>query len=53
MTIANFPTLTWSVVPLRSGRYLAFPATPAAQQAYAKYGFVNASPQELALKPIP
>ncbi len=34
-------------------RYLAFLATPAAQAAYAKYGFVNATPQELALKPIP
>lgn len=34
-------------------RYLAFLATPQAQAAYAKYGFVNATPQELALKPIP
>jgi ABC-type molybdate transport system substrate-binding protein len=34
-------------------RYLAFLATPAAQAAYGKYGFVNATPQELALKPIP
>ena len=34
-------------------RYLAFLATPQAQGAYAKYGFVNATPQELALKPIP
>ncbi len=34
-------------------RYLAFLAAPQAQAAYAKYGFVNASPQELALKPIP
>jgi len=34
-------------------RYLAFLATPPAQAAYAKYGFVNATAQELALKPIP
>ena len=33
--------------------YLAFLATPAAQTAYARYGFVNATPQELMLKPIP
>lgn len=36
-----------------AARYLAFLATPAAQAAYAKYGFVNASPDKLALKPIP
>ncbi len=36
-----------------AARYLAFLATPQAQAAYAKYGFVNATPQELALKPIP
>jgi ABC-type molybdate transport system substrate-binding protein len=34
-------------------RYLAFLGTESAQAAYAKYGFVNATPQELALKPIP
>jgi ABC-type molybdate transport system substrate-binding protein len=34
-------------------RYLAFLATPQAQAAYAKYGFVNATAQELTLKPIP
>jgi ABC-type molybdate transport system substrate-binding protein len=34
-------------------RYLAFVATPQAQAAYAKFGFVNATAQELALKPIP
>lgn len=34
-------------------RYLAFLATPAAQKAYAAYGFVNASAAELALRPIP
>jgi len=34
-------------------RYLAFLATPAAQAAYAKYGFVSGSADELRLKPIP
>lgn len=34
-------------------RYLAFLKTPAAQAAYGKYGFVNASPVELSLRPIP
>lgn len=34
-------------------RYLAFLATPEAKAAYAKYGFIMGSPQELALKPIP
>lgn len=34
-------------------RYLAFLGSPQAQAAYAKYGFVNATAQELALKPIP
>ncbi len=36
-----------------AARYLAFLATPDAQAIYAKFGFVNASVQELALKPIP
>ena len=36
-----------------AAQYLAFLATPAAHAAYSKYGFVNATPQELALKPIP
>jgi len=36
-----------------AARYLAFLATPAAHAAYAKYGFVNATPEELTLKPIP
>lgn len=36
-----------------AARYLAFLATPQAQAAYAKYGFVNATSQELTLKPIP
>lgn len=34
-------------------RYLLFLATPQAQASYAKYGFVNATAQELSLKPIP
>ena len=36
-----------------AARYLAFLATPEAQAAYAKFGFVNASAQSLAPKPIP
>jgi ABC-type molybdate transport system substrate-binding protein len=32
--------------------YLAFLATPAGQEAYEKFGFVRARPEELALKPI-
>ena len=36
-----------------ASRYLAFLRTPDAAAAYAKHGFVNASPQELELKPIP
>jgi ABC-type molybdate transport system substrate-binding protein len=32
--------------------YLAFLATPAAQDAYASFGFVKAQPNELSLKPI-
>lgn len=36
-----------------AAQYLTFLATPAAHAAYSKYGFVNATPQELALKPIP
>lgn len=34
-------------------RYLKFLATPEAQAAYAKYGFVNASADALTLRPIP
>ena len=33
-------------------KYLAFLATPTAQDAYAKFGFVKARPDELILKPI-
>ena len=36
-----------------AAKYLRFLATPEATAAYAKYGFVAASQQELALKPIP
>lgn len=35
-----------------ANRYLAFLASPAGQTAYAKFGFVNATPDELRLKPI-
>ena len=36
-----------------AARYLAFLASPQGQAAYTSFGFVGASPQELALKPIP
>jgi len=36
-----------------AARYLAFLATSEAQAAYAKYGFVNATAEELTLKAIP
>jgi ABC-type molybdate transport system substrate-binding protein len=36
-----------------AARYIQFLATPEAQAAYAKYGFVNASAAEVALKAIP
>jgi ABC-type molybdate transport system substrate-binding protein len=36
-----------------AAKYLRFLATPEATAAYTKYGFVAASPQELALRPIP
>lgn len=45
--------LTQSSRKAAADRYLAFLASPAAQAAYAKYGFVNATAQELSLKPIP
>lgn len=34
-------------------RYLAFLASPEGQAAYAKFGFVPATAEELKLKPIP
>jgi ABC-type molybdate transport system substrate-binding protein len=36
-----------------AGRFLAFLATPSAQEAYTRFGFVGASAEELRLKPIP
>lgn len=45
--------LTGSPRSPAAARYLAFLATPQAQAVYAKYGFVNAAPEELALRPIP
>lgn len=36
-----------------AARYLAFLATPQGQAAYAAFGFVGATPEELKLKPIP
>lgn len=45
--------LTKSSHPEAAARFLAFLATPDAQAAYAKFGFVNASAQDLASKPIP
>jgi len=45
--------LTNSPRKANAQRYLAFLATPAAQAAYAKYGFVNATSAELRLRPIP
>jgi ABC-type molybdate transport system substrate-binding protein len=45
--------LTMSPRKAAAERYLAFLATPEAQAAYAKYGFVNANAQALTLKPIP
>lgn len=51
--------VSYAVGALENGRhrenadnYLAFLATPAAQDAYAKFGFVKARPDELTLKPI-
>jgi ABC-type molybdate transport system substrate-binding protein len=45
--------LTGSRRNANAEKFLAFLAAPAAQQAYAKYGFVNATAEELRLKPIP
>ncbi|HEX9165495.1 MAG TPA: substrate-binding domain-containing protein [Gemmatimonadales bacterium] len=36
-----------------AGKFLAFLATPPAQQAYTRFGFMGASAEELRLKPIP
>ncbi|MDQ6620558.1 MAG: substrate-binding domain-containing protein [Pseudomonadota bacterium] len=45
--------ITKAAHPDAATRYLEFLATPAAQASYAKYGFVSASAQSLASKPIP
>ena len=45
-------TLTNSRRKAAAERYLAFLATDAAQQTYAKFGFVKASAEELRLRPI-
>jgi ABC-type molybdate transport system substrate-binding protein len=45
--------LTGSPHKAAAQRYLAFLATPAAQEAYGSYGFVKASADELKLRPIP
>ena len=44
--------LTDAKHPENAAKYLAFLATVTAQEAYAKFGFVKATPAELALKPI-
>lgn len=36
-----------------AARFLAFLATPEAQDIYAKHGFIKATPEELKLKPLP
>jgi ABC-type molybdate transport system substrate-binding protein len=46
-------TLAGSPHAEMAGRFLAFLATPAAQRAYTRFGFITASPEELRLKPIP
>ena len=45
--------LTGSPHKAAAERYLAFLGTPAAQDAYAAFGFVKAKPEELKLRPIP
>jgi ABC-type molybdate transport system substrate-binding protein len=45
--------LTRAPHPEAGKRYLAFLATPEAQAAYAKFGFVSASKESLASRPIP
>lgn len=44
--------LTTSRHMTNARKYPAFFATPAAQDAYVKFGFVKAQPDELVLKPI-
>ena len=52
--------VAYAIGPLRSGarravaeRYIEFLKTPAGKRAYADFGFINASDDEFALKPIP
>jgi ABC-type molybdate transport system substrate-binding protein len=46
-------SLTNSKRKAMADRYIQFLASPGAKAAYAKYGFVTASDEELKLKPIP
>lgn len=46
-------SLTNSRRKAMADRYIRFLASPAAKAAYAKYGFVTATDEELKLKPIP
>ena len=52
--------VAYAIGPLRSSprraaaeRYLEFLKTPAGKRAYANFGFVTATEDEFALKPIP
>jgi len=45
--------LTKGARQANAARFLAFLATPGAQAAYGKFGFVNATADELQLRPIP
>jgi ABC-type molybdate transport system substrate-binding protein len=52
--------VAYAIGPLKTGRnadnaarFLDYLATDAAQDIYARHGFLKASPQELTLKPIP
>lgn len=45
--------LTQSPRKAMAEKYLEFLKSPESQQAYAKYGFVNATAEELRLRPIP
>jgi ABC-type molybdate transport system substrate-binding protein len=46
-------TLSASGHEANAEKFLAFLAMPVAQQAYARFGFVNATAEELRLKSIP
>ncbi len=45
--------LKYAEHPAAAKQYLEFLKSPAGQAAYAKFGFVNATPADLSLKPIP